>query len=70
MELARDIASEAVLACHENGYRLSAVVVDRNGIVRAALEKLADRIAFADEAGFRPPVAIPGDPRTSREQRR
>jgi uncharacterized protein GlcG (DUF336 family) len=37
MELARDIASEAVLACRADGYHVSAVVVDRHGIVRAAL---------------------------------
>ncbi|MDM8547143.1 heme-binding protein [Candidatus Venteria ishoeyi] len=37
MELARDIASETVLACRKMGYQVSAVVVDRNGIQRAAL---------------------------------
>ena len=37
MELARDIANEAVLECRKQGYQVSAVVVDRNGIVRAAL---------------------------------
>lgn len=37
MELARDIASETVLACRNMGYQVSAVVTDRNGIVRAAL---------------------------------
>ncbi|MCU7960329.1 MAG: heme-binding protein [gamma proteobacterium symbiont of Bathyaustriella thionipta] len=37
MELARDIASEAVLACRKNGYSVSAVVVDRFGLLRAAL---------------------------------
>ena len=30
MELARDIASETVLACRKMGYQVSAVVVDRN----------------------------------------
>ncbi len=37
MELARDIANEAVLACRKDGYNVSAVVVDRYGIERATL---------------------------------
>jgi len=37
MELARDIANEAVLACRKQGYGVSAVVVDRFGLLRAAL---------------------------------
>jgi len=37
MELARDIANEAVMACRKAGYSVSAVVVDRHGILRAAL---------------------------------
>jgi len=37
MELARDIANETVLACRNDGYHVSAVVVDRYGIVRAVL---------------------------------
>jgi uncharacterized protein GlcG (DUF336 family) len=37
MELARDIASETLLACREDGYHVSAVVVDRHGLMRAAL---------------------------------
>jgi uncharacterized protein GlcG (DUF336 family) len=37
MELARDIANETVLACRKQGYHVSAVVVDRHGLVRAAL---------------------------------
>lgn len=37
MELARDIASEAINACREQGYHISAVVVDRFGLLRAAL---------------------------------
>ena len=37
MELARDIANETVLACREAGYHVSAVVVDRHGLMRAAL---------------------------------
>lgn len=37
MELARDIASETILACRADGYHVSAVVVDRHGLLRAAL---------------------------------
>jgi uncharacterized protein GlcG (DUF336 family) len=37
MELARDIATETVLACRKDGYSVSAVVVDRYGLLRAAL---------------------------------
>lgn len=37
MELARDIADGAVMACREEGYHVSAVVVDRHGLMRAAL---------------------------------
>ena len=37
MELSRDIANEAVMACRKSGYSVSAVVVDRHGILRAAL---------------------------------
>ncbi|WP_319379776.1 heme-binding protein [Thiomicrorhabdus sp.] len=37
MELARDLASEAVYACREDGYSVSAVVVDRHGNRRALL---------------------------------
>lgn len=37
MELSRDIASETINACREQGYHISAVVVDRFGLVRAAL---------------------------------
>lgn len=47
MELARDIANEAVMACRKMGYQVSAVVVDRNGIVRAALrDDLAARFTL------------------------
>lgn len=52
MELARDIASEAIKACREMGYQVSAVVVDRNGITRAVLrDDLASRftIQIAEE---------------------
>jgi uncharacterized protein GlcG (DUF336 family) len=37
MELSRDIATEAINACRNDGYHISAVVVDRFGLVRAAL---------------------------------
>jgi len=37
LELARDIAMGAVEACRQDGYTVSAVVLDRAGIVQAAL---------------------------------
>jgi len=37
MELARDVANQAVLACRKAGYQISAVVVDKNASVRAML---------------------------------
>ena len=37
MELARDIANETIMACRKDGYHISAVVVDRFGLKRAAL---------------------------------
>ena len=44
MELARDIASESIKACRKQGFQVSAVVVDRNGLVQAALrDDLATR---------------------------
>ena len=47
MELARDLATEAVLACRAKGYQVSAVVVDRNGILRASLrDDLAARFTL------------------------
>ena len=47
MELARDIASETVIACREEGYSVSAVVVDRHGLIRAALrDDLAARFTL------------------------
>ena len=47
MELARDIATESILACREAGYHVSAVVVDRNGLLRAALrDDLAARFSL------------------------
>jgi uncharacterized protein GlcG (DUF336 family) len=47
MDLARDIANEAVLACRADGYHISAVVVDRFGLLRAALrDDLAARFTL------------------------
>lgn len=47
MDLARDIANEAVLACRKEGYHVSAVVVDRYGLVRAVLrDDLAARFTI------------------------
>ena len=37
MELARDIANESIVACRADGFHVSAVVVDRHGLMRAAL---------------------------------
>lgn len=68
MELARDIANEAVLACRKNGYNVSAIVVDRYGLMRAALRddsaarftlEIAERkanmtvMAWTDSGAFR-----------------
>jgi len=47
MELARDIANESVIACRKKGYQVSAVVVDRNGLIQAALrDDLASRFTL------------------------
>ncbi len=47
MELARDLASAAVLACRKKGYQVSAVVVDRSATLRAALrDDLAARFTL------------------------
>ena len=47
MELARDIANETVLACRKDGYHVSAVVVDRHGLIRASLrDDLASRFTL------------------------
>ena len=47
MDLARDIANETVLACRQDGYHVSAVVVDRFGLLRAALrDDLASRFTL------------------------
>ena len=37
LELARDLATEAILACREKGYSVSAVVVDKHGNQRIAM---------------------------------
>jgi uncharacterized protein GlcG (DUF336 family) len=47
MELARDIANETILVCRADGYHVSAVVVDRHGLLRAALrDDLAARFTL------------------------
>lgn len=47
MELAMDIAYEAVLACRSQGYNVAAVVVDRSAAVQAALrDTLASRFTL------------------------
>lgn len=47
MDLARDVANEAVIACRKAGYHVSAVVVDRHGLLRAALrDDLAARFTL------------------------
>lgn len=47
MELAKDIAFESIKACRKLGYQVSAVVVDRNGLVQAALrDDLASRFTL------------------------
>jgi uncharacterized protein GlcG (DUF336 family) len=47
MELARDMANDAVLACRKAGYQVSAVVVDRGGNMMAALrDTLASRFTL------------------------
>lgn len=47
MELARDIADESIKACRKKGYQVSAVVVDRNGLLQVALrDDLASRFTL------------------------
>ena len=47
MDLARDIADETINACRQDGYHISAVVVDRSGAIRAALrDDLASRFTL------------------------
>lgn len=44
LDLANDLALEAMYACRKKGYQVSVVVVDRNGLVRVALrDDLATR---------------------------
>lgn len=47
MELARDVANATIEACRKDGYHVSTVVVDRHGLVRAALrDDLASRFTL------------------------
>jgi len=47
MEMGRDLVNEAVKSCRASGFQVSAVVVDRNGILRAALrDDLAARFTL------------------------
>ena len=47
LDLAKDLAAEAVEACRKKGHQVSAVVVDRNGLVRVALrDDLAPRFTL------------------------
>jgi len=47
MALARDLATQSILACRKKGYQVSAVVVDRNGLLRVALrDDLASRFTL------------------------
>lgn len=47
MDLARDLVNEAISVCRKDGYNVSAVVVDRYGILRAALrDDIASRFTL------------------------
>jgi uncharacterized protein GlcG (DUF336 family) len=47
LELATDLATEAINECRKQGYQVSAVVVDRNGLVRVAMrDDLAPRFTL------------------------
>ena len=47
MELARDIANESINICRKSGYQVSAVVVDRSGLLQVALrDDLAPRFTL------------------------
>jgi uncharacterized protein GlcG (DUF336 family) len=47
MELARDVAQKAVQVCREQGYNVSAVVVDRDGTTQVVLrDTLASRFTI------------------------
>jgi len=47
LDLAKSISYESIKACRKMGYQVSAVVVDRNGLVQAALrDDLASRFTL------------------------
>jgi uncharacterized protein GlcG (DUF336 family) len=47
LDLAKDIAAAAIYACRKEGYQVSAVVVDRNGLLRVAMrDDLASRFTL------------------------
>lgn len=47
LEMANDIASASIEACRKQGYQVSAVVVDRNGLLRTAMrDDLAPRFTL------------------------
>jgi len=47
VELAKDLAFESIKACRKQGFQVSAVVVDRNGLVQASLrDDLATRFTL------------------------
>lgn len=47
LEMANEIALQSVLACREKGYQVSAVVVDRQGLLRTAMrDDLAPRFTL------------------------
>lgn len=47
MDLARDIANEAIMACRKDGYHIGVVVVDRHANLKAALrDDLASRFTL------------------------
>jgi uncharacterized protein GlcG (DUF336 family) len=72
MELARDLANEAVMHCREQGYQVTAVVVDRGANERATLrDDLAARFTIQlaeDKANAVIMAGIPsGELRKNRE---
>jgi uncharacterized protein GlcG (DUF336 family) len=47
LDLATDLATEAISECRKKGYQVSAVVVDRNGLLRVAMrDDLAPRFTL------------------------
>ena len=47
LDLANDLAAEAIRECRKKGYQVSAVVVDRNGLLRVAMrDDLAPRFTL------------------------